>query len=149
MAPFDIATRAQAITLKVLGVPNDQIERQTGIKPRSVNDIFDRAISRGFDPNAEFPIIRDIHVEDAPRSGRPTVQTDEKQEEILKKVRRDRYGREKICAYIVTEVGGVSAMIVWRILRKAGLKKTKPTRKPGLTNKMKKDRLEFCRRHEY
>ena len=28
------------------------------------------------------------------------------------------------------------------------MRKTKPTRKPGLTAQMKKDRLEFCLRHE-
>jgi len=39
-------------------------------------------------------------------------------------------------------------MTVWRILRKAGLRKTKPTRKPGLTIKMRKARLAFALRHK-
>lgn len=39
-------------------------------------------------------------------------------------------------------------MTVWRILRKAGMRKTKPTRKPGLTAKMKKERLEWCMDHK-
>ncbi|EDN06634.1 predicted protein [Histoplasma mississippiense (nom. inval.)] len=37
---------------------------------------------------------------------------------------------------------------VWKILRKAGMKKTKPTRKPGLTNKMKHERLQWCLDHQ-
>jgi hypothetical protein len=32
--------------------------------------------------------------------------------------------------------------MVWRVLKKAGYRKTKPTRKPGLTKKMKKDRVD-------
>ena len=38
----------------------------------------------------------------------------------------------------------ISAITVQRILRKAGLKKTKPTRKLGLTKRMKKERLNWC-----
>ena len=32
--------------------------------------------------------------------------------------------------------------------KKAGFKKTKPTRKPGLTKKMKEDRLQWCLAHQ-
>jgi len=85
---YDIATRAQALTLKALGVTNQEIERQTGIKARTVNYIYDRATRRGFDPNAEHPTILDIHVQDAPRSGRPLKQG-EKKEEALSEVRQD------------------------------------------------------------
>ena len=137
-----MATRAQVITLKALGIPNKEIYQRTGIKPRTVNDIYDRAIQRGFDPNAEQSVIRDIHVQTAPRPGRPSKQTEEIKEDILNKVRQDCYGREKTCAYIAAEMGGISAMTVWRVLRKAGMKKTKPTRKPGLTKK--NERRKAC-----
>jgi len=40
-------------------------------------------------------------------------------------------------------------MTVWRVLCKAGMKKIKPTRKPGLTKKMKEERLAFCHRHQH
>jgi hypothetical protein len=33
---------------------------------------------------------------------------------------------------------------VWRVLRAAGYNKTKPTRKPGLTKKMRQERLDWC-----
>ena len=62
------------------------------------------------------------------------------------KVTRDRYGREKSAEVITAEVG-LSINTVRRVLRKAGYKKTKPTRKPGLTEEMKKARLEFCLTH--
>ncbi|KAI0569130.1 HTH-Tnp-Tc3-2 multi-domain protein, partial [Pyrenophora tritici-repentis] len=37
----------------------------------------------------------------------------------------------------------VSPTTVWRVLKAAGYKKTKPTRKPGLTKKMRQDRLTW------
>jgi len=147
--PHDMATRAQVVTLKALGLKNSEIERQTGIKTRTINSIYDRAIQRGFDPNAEQRVVHDNHVQNASRPGRPSKQTEDIKEDILNKVRQDRYGREKTCAYIAAEMGGISAMTVWRVLRKAGMKKTKPTRKPGLTKKMKEERLAFCRHHQH
>lgn len=149
MPYHDTATRAQALTLKILGHPYDVIEAHTGIKRRTVNDILTRAIDRGFDPDSEHPTIRDSYVEDAAKSSRPSKQTDEAKKAVLAKVRKDRYGREKTCASIAQELGTISSMTVWRILRKAGLKKTKPTRKPGLTEQMKLDRLEWCQRHAH
>lgn len=54
------------------------------------------------------------------------------------------------CACISAALGNtISPMTVWRILRAAGMKKTKPTRKPGLTEKMRRDRFEFCLRYEH
>jgi transposase len=76
-AAHDMATRAQVVALKALGIPNKEISRQTGVGPRTINTIYDRAIGRGFNPNAEQPVIRDTHVQTAPRSGRPSKQTEE------------------------------------------------------------------------
>jgi len=63
-------------------------------------------------------------------------------------VRTDRYGREKSCANIsgfLSEKGvNISASTVHRILRKNGFRKTKPTRKPGLTEAMKTARYNWC-----
>jgi len=68
--------------------------------------------------------------------------------EVLSKVRGDRFAREKTCAQIATEVRGVSDIPVWRILRASGFRKTKPTRKPALTEAMKKARLQFALDHK-
>ena len=132
MPYYDTATRAQVVAFKSLGLSNQEIEQRTGVKKRTIHSIYNRAIKRGFDLNAEYPTILNTHVEDAPKSGRPSIQ-EKKKDEVLNKVRTDRYGREKTCAYIASEVGGIGAMTVWKILHKAGFKKTKPTRKPGLT----------------
>ena len=144
MAPYsDTVTRAQALTLKAVGWTNAQIEEITGITARTLNNIFDKAVKAGFEPSVDGRLGRlsSAYVANALKSGRPQKQEAFK-DEVLQQVRRNRYGREMSCAQIATELERrISAMTVWRILRKAGIKKTKPTRKPGLTEGMRKDRL--------
>ncbi|KAL2200804.1 hypothetical protein P885DRAFT_74642 [Corynascus similis CBS 632.67] len=49
--PHDIATRASALLLRlVLELDNKTIEALTGLKPRTVDLIAQRALERGFDP---------------------------------------------------------------------------------------------------
>jgi hypothetical protein len=134
------------------GKTTEEVAGIAGLSPRQVNRIYARAIDRGFDPNLRPLVIRDEQLRDAPRSGRPTKQTEEAKNEVIRKVRRDRYGREKSCADIAGELSSegydLSAITVWRILKKAGFRKTKPTRKPGLTKKMKSERLAWCIAHK-
>ena len=145
---YDLATRAQIVALRAYGISAAEIRNITQISERTIRDIYRRAIDRGFDPRSS-PLVLNTHVDDASRPGRPSKQTEDTKNLILEKVRRDRYGREKTCAYIAAEVGGVSAPTVWRILRASGLRKTKPTRKPGLTENMKLERHKFCMDHAH
>jgi Transposase len=123
----------------------------TGIPVRTVNSIYARAIERGFEPNERPLRLRNEWLEDAPRSGRPRKRTQETQDLIVAKVSRDRYGREKSAADIAGELSlqgiDISKTTVTTILKAAGFRKTKPTRKPGLTKKMKKERLDWCIAH--
>ncbi|KAK4097673.1 hypothetical protein N658DRAFT_478475 [Parathielavia hyrcaniae] len=81
MAHHDNATRAQALTLKlILQLDNKQIEALTGLNPSTVASIADKALERGFDSHRRPPVILDIHVCDGPRSGRPSKQKDHKDE---------------------------------------------------------------------
>jgi hypothetical protein len=68
------------------------------------------------------------------------------------KVSNDRYGREKTTADLAGELRllgiSISASTVTRILKAAGYRKTKPTRKPGLTTRMRKERLQWCLDHQ-
>src|SRR5579871_2576054 len=146
MPSVPVTTRAQIVTLKALGYTNEDICSKLclSLAYYSIDRIYTRAINRGFDP--EKPTCLDKHVEDAPRSGRPTKQTEQARIDVEAKVTTDRYGREKSAEVIAAEVGLCSST-VRTILKKAGYKKTKPTRKPGLTEAMKKARLEFCRAH--
>ncbi|KAJ5211837.1 uncharacterized protein N7498_003483 [Penicillium cinerascens] len=149
MAKYDIAMRAVVITMKALGIPPLTISAMTGIPTRTINTIWDRAIERGFNPRQQPLIVTDAYVADAPRSGRPKKQTPELVATVLAKVRRDRYGREKTYADIASELSNISAMTVWRVLRSSGLKKTKPTRKPSLTARMRTERLAWCLEHRH
>lgn len=154
MAPnTDIATRATVVALKAIaGKTSTDIACLLGLSARGVNKIYAKAIERGFDPNVLPVVIKDEYLADAPRSGRPTKQTEDVKDLIQSKVRRDRYGREKSCADIAGELSdagiNISAITIWRCLRALGFKKTKPTRKPGLTKKMREARLAWCLLHK-
>ncbi|KAI7762256.1 hypothetical protein LZL87_006651 [Fusarium oxysporum] len=151
----DIATRALVVTLKAPhggAKTTPQIHLLTGIPERTINKIYSRAIERGFEPN-ECPLkLIDAWLEDGSRSGRPSKQTDENRSLIIAKVSTDRFGREKTLTDISAELNSqgieISAISIGRILKSAGYKKTKPTRKPGLTAAMKKERLEWCIAHK-
>ncbi|UNI22754.1 hypothetical protein JDV02_008615 [Purpureocillium takamizusanense] len=131
MAPYyDIATRALVVGLKApcCGKTTAEVAALLGISIRQVNRIYAKAIERGFDPNQRPMVIKDEYLQDAPRSGRPTKQTEETTQQILANVGTDPHGREKTCADIARElsVNGcpISETTVWRILRTAGLQKT-------------------------
>ena len=148
-----LPTRALIVTLKspVGGKTTAQIHEETGISVQQINRIYARAISRGFDPNIRPFTLKEEWLKDAPRSGRPSKQTPENVDKIITKVRTNRYGREKTAADLAGELSlegiEISATTVFRILKAAGFKKTKPTRKPGLTKKMKEARLQWCLAH--
>jgi len=111
MPYHDTATRAQALALKVFRATNTQIEAQTGLTRKVVNQIIDRAIEQGFDPRAEQPTILNSHVATAPKSKRPEKQSQVK-ESVLAKVQRNRYGHKKTYAHIANELDGISAITV-------------------------------------
>ncbi|KAI5456251.1 hypothetical protein BGZ63DRAFT_397092, partial [Mariannaea sp. PMI_226] len=83
----DIATRAIVVFLKspAGGKTTPEIAEITGLSKRTINDIYARAIARGFKPD-DLPVnIHDEHLRDAARSGRPSKQTNEKQQEVIAK----------------------------------------------------------------
>ena len=146
MAVTDLVTKAQIVTLKSLGYSNFFIQDLCNVTKRGIGKIYSRALSRGYIPSSP---VRLDHVKDSPRCGRPRKQETCK-DEVIRKVKKDRYGREKSCEQLAFEFGGaISPTTIWRILRAAGMRKTKPTRKPGLTKAMKKARLKFCKDHEH
>jgi transposase len=60
MVLYDTATRAQALTLKLAGFSAEQVQQITGIHPRTVLNILDRAVERGLDLTK--PVILDIYI---------------------------------------------------------------------------------------
>ncbi|KAI1519551.1 Transposase [Pyrenophora tritici-repentis] len=132
MAPnTDSYTRTLIVTLKSppVGKLTLQILELTSVNPRTVDRIYSRAIAAGFEPNVLPLKILLHHVQDASRSGRPAKQIEEVKDGLSLK------GVE------------ISASTVWRVLREAGYKKTKPTRKPRLTQEMRSARLKWAIDH--
>ena len=151
----DIALRAVIVTLKspLSGSKSSkEVSRLTGLSTRQIDRIYRRACDLGFNPTTEPIIIKNEHLEDLPRSGRPSKQTPDNKDLLIKKIRLDRYGREKASAVLAAELTAegiaISAATVRRILKSANFRKTKPTRKPGLTKKMREDRLRWCLEHQ-
>ena len=146
-----VARRATVVALKAYTTKSSaEIAALTELSIPSVNRIYAEAIRRGFDPIRTM--VDNQYVEDKPRSGRPTKQDPSTVEIILSKVRLDRYGREKTCADLagdLSELGiKISGMTIYRVLKNAGFRKTKPTRKPGLTKKIRAERLAWCLEYE-
>ena len=146
------AQRAVIVALRALGQETSEISQLTGVAPRTIRNIFQKALERGFDPAARPLEIKDAHIEDGPRTGRPS-KVDDIAKLAIEKVQLDRYGREKSTAVLaeeITEEGtATSARTVHRGLRKQGFRKTKVVRKPGLSAKMKQERLEWCLAHQH
>ena len=61
MPSYDITTRAQALTLKLAGFSNADIESITGIQQRTVNAIYYKALKRGYNPSESKKIL-DIYI---------------------------------------------------------------------------------------
>jgi transposase len=139
-----IARRATVVALKAYTPKSSaEIATLTDLSVPSVNRIYAEAIKRGFDPYRTM--VNNQYVEDKPRSGRPTKQDPSLVDIILLKVRLDRYGREKTCANIASDLSklgiNISATTIYRVLKNASFRKTKLTRKPRLTKKMRAKRL--------
>jgi len=94
-------------------------------------------------------VILDVYVKDGQRSGRPPKKEEEK-EEVLELVSEDWNGRELSCEAIADWLGNrICAKTIWTILQEAGLSKTKPMRKPGLSEAMRTACLKWCLAYQH
>ncbi|KAJ5378926.1 hypothetical protein N7509_012045 [Penicillium cosmopolitanum] len=81
-------------------------------------------------PIRKLQVVHDHFIADAPRSA------DLKSKRLLSiKYHQTTYA--DLAGELRSKDTLISAMTMWHILKKAGLRKTKPTRKPGLTRTMK------------
>ncbi|KAK3905184.1 hypothetical protein C8A05DRAFT_12978 [Staphylotrichum tortipilum] len=67
-----IAERSQALTLHACGAKSQEIQDKTGIKQSAFYTLLRKAKSRGYIPGGP---VKQEHVEDAPKSGRPKAIT--------------------------------------------------------------------------
>ncbi|KZL85781.1 hypothetical protein CI238_05271 [Colletotrichum incanum] len=83
----DPAIRAVILALRsrVGGKTAKEVAEALSIPVRTVDEIFRRAKSRGFDPTSPLLKILPEHYEDAPRSGRPKKQTEGSAEDAISK----------------------------------------------------------------
>jgi hypothetical protein len=72
-----------------------EIERRTGIKQSQQSYIKKKAHDRGFRPDVN-PQIFKYYVEDGLRTGRPKVIISEIEQQMLKSIRADKVGQEKL-----------------------------------------------------
>ena len=68
---YDLATRAQVVTLKAYGLSSRGVESFTGVSIRTVDRIYARALDREFDPDAEPCKVLNFHVHTRRRGMRP------------------------------------------------------------------------------
>jgi transposase len=100
MPYYGLATRAQAITLRAVGIAYKIITDITGISARHVQNLVDKAVSCGW--NANEPLL-DSDVKDKPGRGRKRKFTKEQEKEIVEAILTDRYGCEKTCAALARQ----------------------------------------------
>ncbi|KAI1422493.1 hypothetical protein F5Y12DRAFT_619145 [Xylaria sp. FL1777] len=123
---YDIATRAQALSLHSEGCSRAYIVKKTGYTPGGLTGLIARAKKRGYTPG-KGP-IRAEYVEDAPRSGRPPT----KKESIIKALEADPTLRGASTQTIADRINKqspsdahVSRRTVLKALRSGGLKSAK------------------------
>ena len=140
MPYYGLATRAQAVVMKALGTPLKLITQATGISSKHIGNLLKKAVANGW--RADW-VLLDDHLEDKSRVGRTKKITPDIEQRVVNAVTCDRYGREKSSRKIAREIG-ISTASIRIILKKHGFRKTKPTRKPGLTAAMKNERYRFA-----
>ena len=100
----DIALRSAIVTLKATGMSTAEVHAITDVSKRTINETFARAIARGFDPAVRPLAIKEFHVKDEQRSGRPLKDPSKVVDKVKSKIRCDRYEREEVYTQIAAEL---------------------------------------------
>jgi transposase len=88
-AQYDIAQRAQALTMLQFGATYPQITEHTGISKRQVQYYLAAAKAHGYNPSISF-ILKNEYLVDAPRPGRPPKLDQAAEDELVEAIRKDR-----------------------------------------------------------
>ena len=91
---YTLVQRVQCLTLLAAGFTTAYMERMTGVKERSQQNIRKKAFERGFRPE-EDPRILESYMVDGERPGRPKEIREDIKEVILAAVRDNRLDRKK------------------------------------------------------
>lgn len=145
-----VGARIAAISLLDCGFDREKIVSRTGIALSTIYGLRKKAEERGWVSGMN---IETWHVDDAKRSGRPTISPLIKSK-IIEVVRKNSTTRGWSCARIAQEVSlsfpndKPSASSVYRHLRAEGYIVCKRTIKPGLNKAQKDARLAWCELHK-
>jgi transposase len=148
---YGVATRAQVLTLKEhTGLKIDEIVAITGVGKSEVSNIVKRAKERGY--SKEQP-LQDTFFCDGERSGRPIQATVAAAEGVVATISATRNTRTLTLVEIARRLRkthdiGLAPMSIWRLLKRNGYHKVKPTKKPGLSEAQRKARLAWCLEHK-
>jgi hypothetical protein len=137
--------KVQCLTLWEAGVPLDFVCNKYNVLKSAVYRWRRLAYARGYNSEID-PRLMDFHVDKAPKSGRPTLQTAERTLKLLEIITSSKEGRNTNCRSLGGKLG-VSMKTAARMLKKNKFKSCKETTKPGLTPEMKAARLAFCKAH--
>lgn len=99
---YGIAQRVQALTLLNIGMTIEDVRHITRFLQNALFDLKKCAKERGYDSTVN-PVIHDMYVKNAYKSGRSGISL-EKQSEIIAKITIDCYRQEKSTVKIAGEV---------------------------------------------
>lgn len=147
---WDTAKRSMVVTLRAVGYSADWIVSLTGIPKRTVYGLCQKALNRGFNPTILPISLSDSHVIDGKRSGRSRTIIDGVVKQLLAAMQSvTGNSRREKSADAIAQMFKTSASTILRAMKLCGFRKTKPTRKPGLTATMRAARLAFCLAHAH
>jgi transposase len=144
--PCDVGKRVEALTCLDLGLSVKETANRLQVSPSAIYRWRNIATKRGYNPK-EGTGIRLEYVIDAPRSGRPSKITKEIEDQIVEIITRNKTSRT-LTGLEISKRLNLSERTILRVLKRLGYRKVKQTVKPGLTEEMKKARLEFALRYK-
>ena len=157
----DLGKRLQALALAELSdvlkktgskvefkITQKTIAAIAGVSQKTVSRLRQQARNCGYNPEISTELKLE-YVQDAPRSGGPSKLTSKIEAAIVRTIEdKDRNQRAKPAALLGYE-NKVSASTMLQILKRNRFNPCKTTKKSGLTEKMKKTRLMFCKMYKH
>lgn len=132
---YGLALRMQCVTFLDTGILINTICHKFLVTKSSLYCQKRIAKARGYDLDVS-PILLDYYLDDAPRSGRPTLQTWERTRKMIAEVIRSKEGRNVTYRSLTSKLS-VSVTTAYQMLKKEKFKPCKEFTKPRLTNIIK------------
>ncbi len=143
---IDMATKVQAFMLVTYcNVSQRQAEKLTGVSAKTIRRYCEKAQAEGLNIDHN-PILYDRYFEEGKSTGRSPTCINELDERIAAYVGDSKSSREANLDILAHEFS-LGRGTVARAMKRNKMRKVKPTKKPGLTEKMMAAKLKFCLDH--